>query len=234
MLEVEELSAGYGDVPVLRGVSLSVPAGNVVALVGANGMGKTTLLRALSGVIAPSGGRVWLRGEDCSRQPSHAMAARGMAHVPEGRQLFPLMTVMENLLMGAFLPGPRAARGASLERVFALFPRLRERQGQLAGSLSGGEQQMLAIGRGLMLQPELLMLDEPSLGLAPLLVDEIFATLGRLRQEGVTILLVEQNVRKALQVAQTAYVLQDGRITLRGMARDLLEDPDVQRAYLGM
>jgi branched-chain amino acid transport system ATP-binding protein len=234
VLELRNLTAGYGDVPVLWDVSLSVSSNKIVALVGANGMGKTTLLRAISGVIRPSGGAVLLHGEDVTELPAHAVAAHGVAHVPEGRQLFPAMTVRENLVIGAYLPRAKAKRAESIERVYALFPRLQERHAQLAGSLSGGEQQMLAIGRGLMLCPQLLMLDEPSLGLAPLLVEEIFLTVARLHDEGMTILLVEQNVQQSLRLAETAYVLESGRITLHGRAKDLLDDPKIQSAYLGL
>jgi branched-chain amino acid transport system ATP-binding protein len=234
MLEVERVSAGYGDVPVLWDVSLSVPQGEIVALVGANGMGKTTLLRTISGVIHPTSGTIRLNGETVTGLPAHAVAGRGVAHVPEGRQLFPQMTVRENLTVGALLPQAKANRAESMERVFALFPRLQERQTQLAGSLSGGEQQMVAIGRGLMLRPRLLMLDEPSLGLAPLLVEEIFVVVDRLCREGMTILLVEQNVQQSLRLAKTGYVLENGRIVLHGPAKDLLHDPKVRTAYLGL
>lgn len=234
VLEIRNLTAGYGDVPVLWDVSLSVPDRKVVALVGANGMGKTTLLRAISGVISPSSGSIVVGEEDVTGLAAHKIAARGVAHVPEGRQLFPAMTVRENLALGAYLPQAKSHRAESMERVFTLFPRLRERQAQLAGSLSGGEQQMLAIGRGLMLGPKLLMLDEPSLGLSPLLMNEIFVTVERLRSEGMTILLVEQNVNQALLLAETAYVLENGRIVLQGRAQDLLKDPSVRTAYLGL
>ncbi len=234
MLEIRDLKAGYGDVQVLWGVSLSVAKGQVVALVGANGMGKTTLLRAVSGVVRPAGGSIRFVDKELAGLPPYEVAACGIAHVPEGRQLFPMMTVAENLAMGAYLPAAKAARADSFERVYGLFPRLRERQAQLAGSLSGGEQQMLAIARGLMLRPRLLMLDEPSLGLAPLLVVEIFETLARLRDEGVTILLVEQNVQQALRLAETASVLENGRIALHGRALELLENPHVRAAYLGL
>jgi branched-chain amino acid transport system ATP-binding protein len=234
VLEIRNLTAGYGDVPVLWGVSLSVPPGQVVALIGANGMGKTTLLRAISGVIRPSGGSIQVGDEDVTGLRASAVAAQGVAHVPEGRQLFPAMTVRENLIVGAYLPRAKASRTDSIERVYTLFPQLRERHAQLAGSLSGGEQQMLAIGRGLMLCPQLLMLDEPSLGLAPLLVEEIFLTIARLRDEGMTILLVEQNVQQALRLAEMGYVLENGRITLEGRASELLNNPEVQSAYLGI
>jgi len=234
MLEIRELTAGYGDVTVLWDVSLSVPSGQVVALVGSNGMGKTTLLRAISGVIRPASGSIRLDGKELAGLRPHAVAALGVAHVPEGRQLFPAMTVRENLVIGSYLPKAKANRAETIERVYALFPRLRERAAQLAGSLSGGEQQMAAIGRGLMLRPNLLMLDEPSLGLSPLMVQEIFATVTRLRGEGMTILLVEQNVQQALRLAQTAYVLENGRITLQGRADDLLRDPKVHSTYLGL
>jgi branched-chain amino acid transport system ATP-binding protein len=234
VLEIRNLTAGYGDVPVLWDVSLSVPDRKVVALVGANGMGKTTLLRTISGVISPTGGSIVVGEEEVTGLAAHEVTARGVAHVPEGRQLFPAMTVRENLAMGAYLPKAKAHRAESMERVFTLFPRLCEREAQLAGSLSGGEQQMLAIGRGLMLEPQLLMLDEPSLGLGPLLVNEIFETVEGLRSEGMTILLVEQNIQQALHLAETAYVLQNGRIVLHGRAQDLLEDPSVRTAYLGL
>jgi branched-chain amino acid transport system ATP-binding protein len=234
VLEISNLTAGYGDVPVLWGVSLSVPRGHVVALVGANGMGKTTLLRAISGVVRPSGGSVRVNGHDVIGLAAYAVAAHGVAHVPEGRQLFPEMTVRENLTMGGYLLRDKANRAESMERVYTLFPRLRERHAQLAGSLSGGEQQMIAIGRGLMLRPQLLMLDEPSLGLAPLLVEEIFLTIARLRDEGMTILLVEQNVQQALRLAESGYVLENGRIALKGRASELLENSDVRSAYLGL
>jgi branched-chain amino acid transport system ATP-binding protein len=234
VLEIQNLTAGYGDAPVLWDVSLSVPDRKVVALIGANGMGKTTLLRAISGVISPMQGSITVNATEVTGLRAHEIADRGVAHVPEGRQLFPAMTVRENLIMGAYLPRAKANRARTIQRVFALFPILAERQTQLAGSLSGGEQQMLAIGRGLMLEPCLLMLDEPSLGLAPLLVSQIFSTIERLRNEGMTILLVEQNVQQALHLAEMAYVLQNGRIVLHGKAQDLLEDPSVRTAYLGL
>ena len=234
MLEIRGLTAGYGDVTVLWDVSLTVPKGEIVALVGSNGMGKTTLLRAISGVVRPAAGSIRLNGRELAGLPAHAVASLGVAHVPEGRQLFPQMTVQENLVIGSYLPAAKVNRAQTIERVFGLFPRLRERQAQLAGSLSGGEQQMAAIGRGLMLRPDLLMLDEPSLGLSPLMVQEIFATVTRLRGEGMTILLVEQNVQQALRLAQTAYVLENGRITLHGRASDLLQDPKVHSTYLGL
>lgn len=234
MLDVRDLSAGYGDITILWNVSLSVPRGEVVALVGANGMGKTTLLRAISGIVRSSAGTIHVGGADVTGLPAHKVAGQGVAHVPEGRQLFPSMTVEENLAMGAYLAEAKANRAGSMEHVFTLFPRLRERRTQLAGSLSGGEQQMLAIGRGLMLRPQLLMLDEPSLGLAPIIVEEIFVIVARLCSEGMTILLVEQNVQQALRLAEHAYVLENGRITLQGRSSDLLNNPQVRSAYLGI
>jgi branched-chain amino acid transport system ATP-binding protein len=233
VLEVEDLHAGYGDVPVLRGVSLAVEAGEVVALVGANGAGKTTTLRAVAGLLAPSGGAVRLEGAPIGRMPAHQVVARGLLLVPEGRRIFPSLTVRENLELGAYLPAAKVRRAESLARVLELFPVLAERRRQAAGTLSGGEQQMLAIGRSLMGRPRLLMLDEPSLGLAPLVADRIFDVVERIGAEGTPVLLVEQNARRSLQIANRAYVLEHGAVVLAGSARELAAREDVRRAYLG-
>jgi len=233
LLEVDDLHVSYGRIRAVQGVSLTVPDAAVVALIGANGAGKSTLLRAISGIVRPHHGAVRYLGEDLVGLPVHRLVRRRVIHVPEGRGMLARMTVLENLRLGGFaLKG--AGHGASnLEGVFALFPVLRERRGQLAGSLSGGEQQMLAIARAMMASPRLLMLDEPSLGLAPLLVREIFRIIPRLTAAGTAVLLVEQNARMALQCAAHAYVLQTGRVVLSGRAADLLAAPEVQRAYLG-
>jgi len=230
-LEVDDLHVSYGKIRAIQGVSLVVPEAAVVALIGANGAGKTTLLRAISGVVRPRQGAVRFGGEDLVGLPVHQIVRRRVVQVPEGRGMLARMTVLENLRLGAFTR--RGETEPALERAFTLFPRLRERRGQLAGSLSGGEQQMLAIARAMMPRPRLLMLDEPSLGLAPLLVREIFRTIPRLTSEGTAVLLVEQNARMALQSAAHAYVLQTGRVVLSGPAAELLAAPEVQRAYLG-
>jgi branched-chain amino acid transport system ATP-binding protein len=229
-LTVRGLAAGYGGIRVLDAIDLDVPAGAITAIVGANGSGKTTLLKTLAGLL-PRAGEITLDGAPLPEAPA-AIVARGVSLVPEGRQLFPQMTVGDNLELGGWSL-PRTERAARLDEVVAIFPRLAERRTQLAGSMSGGEQQMLAIGRALMSRPRLLMLDEPSLGLAPRLVDELFATVRRLHAGGVTVLLVEQNVAKALALADTAYVLERGRVALRGPARTLLESDQVRAAYLG-
>jgi branched-chain amino acid transport system ATP-binding protein len=229
-LSVRGLRAGYGDIRILDGLDLDVPAGSLTAMVGPNGAGKTTLLKALSGLI-PREGDVRLDGAPLPPAPA-AIVGRGLGHVPEGRQLFPQMTVRETLELGAWRL-PRGARAARFEEVVAVFPRLAERQRQLAGSMSGGEQQMLAIARALMGCPRLLMLDEPSLGLAPRMVDELLAVVRRLHADGVTVLLVEQNVAKALAVADGAYVLERGRVVLQGPARTLLDSEVMRAAYLG-
>ena len=237
MLKVENLVAGYGKVAVLHGVSLDVPAGQLVTLIGSNGAGKTTTLRALSGMIAPASGSIKLGGEEIAGLPSHLITRRGVAHSPEGRRVFPTLPVSDNLLLGAFprFTGsrPKGDTEADLERMFDLFPRLRERRGQLAGTLSGGEQQMLAMARALMLNPDLLMLDEPSMGLSPRLVEEVFATIARLKERKITMLLVEQFAAAALQVADFGYVLENGRISTSGPAAQLRDDPAVKAAYLG-
>jgi len=233
LLEVDDLHVSYGRIRAVQGVSLTVPDAAVVALIGANGAGKSTLLRAISGIIRPRRGTVRFLGEDLVGLPVHQIVRRHVVHVPEGRGMLARMTVLENLRLGGFARGGQANMAVELDRVFALFPVLRERRGQLAGSLSGGEQQMLAISRAMMARPRLLMLDEPSLGLAPLLVREIFRIIPRLTAEGTAVLLVEQNARMALQCAAYAYVLQTGRVVLSGRAADLLVAPEVQRAYLG-
>jgi len=234
MLEVEGLAAGYGDLLAVRSVSLSVQAGECVALVGANGAGKTTTLRALSGLIPIRAGRAVFQGHSLSGLASRDVVALGLAHVPEGRQVFTALSVRENLEMGAQAPMARSVRGESLAQVFALFPRLREREGQAAGTLSGGEQQMLAIGRGLMARPRLLLLDEPSLGLAPLAVRHILEIVSTVNRQGTTILLVEQNVRRALTLCGRGYVIENGEITLTGSRDELLRSAHVRQAYLGM
>jgi branched-chain amino acid transport system ATP-binding protein len=234
MLNVEGVSAHYDGVQALWGVSLEVREGEIVALVGSNGAGKTTLLRTISRLVPMSEGTIMLDDRDLGRAGAHDVVAGGVAHVPEARQLFQMMTVRENLELGAYLPAPRSRVQETLAHVYDLFPILRERENQLAGTLSGGEQQMLAIGRGLMLRPRLLLLDEPSLGLAPLVVSSIFQTIRRVNAEGVTVLLVEQNVNHALALATTAYVLENGRIVLHGSASELANTPHVKRAYLGL
>jgi branched-chain amino acid transport system ATP-binding protein len=233
MLEISGLVAGYGGAPVLRGVSISAAAGEVTAVLGANGVGKTTLNRAVSGLISVSEGAIRFDSETISGLKPEAIVAKGLIHVPEGRKIFPNMSVRENLELGSYRRA-KANRAANLEKAFALFPRLRERTGQLAGTLSGGEQQMLAIGRGLMAEPRLLILDEPSLGLSPLLVEELFALIGQIAAEGLAVLLVEQNVVQSLELASRAYVLENGAVALSGQAADLARDPALQKTYLGM
>jgi branched-chain amino acid transport system ATP-binding protein len=234
MLTARNLEVVYDDVVLaLRGVSLSVPDGAIVALLGSNGAGKTTLLRSVAQLVRPRGGRIRWEDADISGLRPHQVVERGIAMVPEGRRLFGRMTVEENLGLGAFTARARRERLATLDSVYATFPRLRERRRQLAGSLSGGEQQMVAIGRALMTRPRLLMLDEPSLGLAPRVVETIFAVFEAINRAGVAVFLVEQNVRAALALAHRAYVLEHGRITGEGLAAALLDDPEVRRAYLG-
>lgn len=234
MLSVDGINAGYGEMQVLWDVSLEVRKGEIVTLVGSNGAGKTTTLRVISGILMPTEGKVVFEGNDITYLDPHKRVEMGIAHVPEGRGLFPRMTVYENLMAAAYVKRARERFRESLETVYQLFPILKERRSQLAGSLSGGEQQMLAIARALILRPKLLMLDEPSLGLAPKIVVMILELIGRLRDEGYTILLVEQNVRQALQIADRAYVIETGRIVKHGNAKELLEDPEVKRAYLGI
>jgi branched-chain amino acid transport system ATP-binding protein len=234
MLTVEHLTVFYGDVQALWDVSLRVERGEIVTLIGANGAGKTTTLNALSGLLRPRSGSMTFQQQDLRREPPHRIVEAGLVHIAEGRELFPHMTVLENLELGAFPKRARRVRYETLEFVMELFPRLRERPRQLVGTLSGGEQQMLAIGRGLMAKPLLLMLDEPSLGLAPLLVEELFDCIRRIHAHDVTILLVEQNVHQSLEIADRAYVLENGRTVRSGTAAQLLADRSVQEAYLGL
>ncbi|AWV14477.1 ABC transporter ATP-binding protein [Methylobacterium sp. XJLW] len=237
MLEVTGLSAGYGQVEVLHGLDFAVPKGQVVALIGSNGAGKTTTIRALSGMIRPRAGSIRLNGREIGGLESHDVARFGLAHSPEGRRVFPTLSVEDNLTLGAFprLTGarPKGDVAADRERAFEMFPRLKERRTQLAGTLSGGEQQMLAMGRALMLRPEILLLDEPSMGLAPKLVEEVFRIIRLLKAEQVTMLLVEQFAMAALGVADHAYVLENGRIRYQGPAQQMRNDPAVRAAYLG-
>ncbi len=234
VLEVRDLSAGYGEVQILWDLSFRLEAGQLTALIGANGSGKTTTLRAVLGLIRPWRGAIFFDGRDVTMLPPHRKAAMGLIMVPEGRQLFADMTVMENLEMGAVTGRARPRFRQNLDRVFDLFPRLKERRNQKAGTLSGGEQQMLAIARALMAEPQILFLDEPSLGLSPLLVLNLFESIRRLKSEGLTMLLVEQNVHLALAVSDYAYVLSGGRIELEGKARDVARDDRVRKAYLGL
>jgi branched-chain amino acid transport system ATP-binding protein len=234
-LDISDLVAGYGDITVLRGVSCSVPANGVVALLGANGAGKTTTLNAISGLQADvSGGTIRLEGADITRMPAHERVEAGIAHVPQGRQLFPFMSVRENLQLGSYAPRARGHEKDLLDWVFGIFPRLKERLDQQAGSLSGGEQQMCAIARGLMSKPRYLLLDEPSLGLAPIVVKQVMAVIGQIAAQGIGILLVEQNVALALKQAQYAYVLEHSEITIKGPAAELQDDDRVRKAYLGL
>jgi branched-chain amino acid transport system ATP-binding protein len=234
VLEVRGLDVAYGDVAALQDVELTVGERESVTVIGANGAGKSTLLRAISGLLRPRSGAVLFDGARLDRLAPYEIAALGIAHVPEGRRVLPEMTVEENLELGAYLPRPKARRRETLGWVYAIFPRLAERRRQRAGTLSGGEQQMLAVGRGLMLRPRLLMLDEPSLGLAPLVVEVTFAKIADIRREGIGILLVEQNVQRALGLADRGYVFEGGRVVLHGASERLLEDPHVKVAYLGL
>jgi branched-chain amino acid transport system ATP-binding protein len=235
LLRLSNVEAAYGPIVAIRGISLDVPRGQIVTVLGANGAGKTTVLKTISGVLAPNKGLVVFDGREIQRMPPDRVAGLGIAHVPEGREVFPYLSVRENLLMGAFLRRDRDRLGEDLARVFEYFPVLRARQGQHAGSLSGGEQQMLAIARALMLRPRLLLLDEPSLGLSPILVREIFAIIARVnREEGTTMLLVEQNAHMALGVAHYGYVLEVGRVVMEDTCHRLLEKEDVREFYLGI
>ena len=233
LLETRKLSVAYGGVKAVKGVDLDVNAGELVCLIGANGAGKTSLLKSLCGMVPSSGGAVHFRGAALTHKPSHEIVRHGIALVPEGRGVFSRMTVKENLEMGAYIHHDSAAIASDLNGVYARFPRLLERATQTAGTLSGGEQQMLAIGRALMSRPQLLLLDEPSMGLAPLMVQKIFAIIREISQQGVTILLVEQNAKLALEVSHRGYVMESGAITLSGEARALATNPEVRRAYLG-
>jgi branched-chain amino acid transport system ATP-binding protein len=233
MLEISDLRAGYGGTEVLRGLSLSVNKGEVVAVLGSNGVGKTTLNKVLSGVMPARSGSIRFNGEDISGASAKRVVEAGLIHVPEGRKIFPNLTILENLELGGYCR-PRSVRKANIEKVFAIFPRLKERTSQYAGTMSGGEQQMLAIGRGLMGEPKLLILDEPSLGLSPLLVEEMFALIRRLSDDGLPIMLVEQNVVQSLELASRAYILENGAVALSGDAEKLRADPELKRAYLGL
>jgi branched-chain amino acid transport system ATP-binding protein len=234
LLQVDAIDVFYGDIQVLYGLSLEVREGEIVTLLGSNGAGKTTTLRAVSGLRPPRSGDIRFRGQSLRAVPASARSELGISMVPEGRELWPQLTVRENLELGAFGPRARPHADRNLEKAFSLFPRLRERSRQLAGSLSGGEQQMCAIGRALMSEPRLLMLDEPSLGLAPILVDQVMRTVAELHASGMTILLVEQNLQKALEVAQRGTVIETGRVRLSGSAEELARNPEIRSAYLGL
>jgi len=233
LLEVSGLAVAYGGINAVKGIDLAVARGELVTLIGANGAGKTTTLKALAGLLAPAGGRVTYEGADITGVPAHALVGCGLALVPEGRGVFPRLTIEENLLMGAYSRRDTAGIRDDVDRGYALFPRLKERRAQLAGTLSGGEQQMLAIARALMSRPRLLLLDEPSMGLAPIMVQKIFETIRRVSAEGTTLLLVEQNAKVALEISDRGYVMESGRIVLSGPARDLLGNEQVRHAYLG-
>ena len=233
MLEVNDIHTYYGNIHALQGVSLTVDEGEIVTLIGANGAGKSTTLNTICGTLHPRSGTILLEGEEIHTMPAHEIVGKGVSQAPEGRRVFDRLTVQENLEMGAFLREDGDGIRQDMERAFTLFPRLKERRRQLGGTLSGGEQQMLAIGRALMAHPRVLLLDEPSMGLAPLLVEDIFRVIQQLNQEGATILLVEQNALMALSVANRGYVLETGRVVLAGTADELRQNPDVQKAYLG-
>jgi branched-chain amino acid transport system ATP-binding protein len=233
MLELQDVHSYYGNIHALKGISLTVDQGEIVTLIGANGAGKSTTIRTISGLMSPRHGEIWLEGQRIDGVPAHKLVSMGVGQAPEGRWIFPQLTVLENLQMGAFVRADKAAIQEDFEHVFALFPRLEERLNQKGGTLSGGEQQMLAIGRALMGHPRLLMLDEPSMGLAPVLVDAIFETIQRINQEGTTILLVEQNALMALEVANRGYVLETGQIVLEGTDQELAANEMVRKAYLG-
>ena len=233
MLEVKDLHVYYGMIHAIKGVSFEVEKGEIIALIGANGAGKTTILHTISGLIAPKGGSILFEGNELTKVPAHRIVSLGMAQVPEGRRVFAQMTVLQNLKMGAFTRNDKAELEETLEKVFRRFPRLQERKNQPAGTLSGGEQQMLAMGRALMSHPKIILMDEPSMGLSPILVNEIFDIIRSVNEAGTTVLLVEQNARKALNSAHRAYVLETGRIVTGGDARELMNDDAIRRAYLG-
>lgn len=234
LLELHDIDAFYGRVQALRGVTLSVDRGEIVALIGSNGAGKTTTLRTISGLVKPARGKIVFNGDDITPMPPSRVVTAGISQAPEGRRLFPRMTVRDNLMMGAYARRDRDGISEDLERVHTLFPRIKERTGQLAGTLSGGEQQMVAVARALMARPKVLMLDEPSLGLAPILQELIFSTVVEINAQGTPVLLVEQNANKALEIANRGYVLETGSVVQQGSGRELLESEDVQKAYLGM
>ena len=233
MLQVTDLCVNYGVIPALKGISFEVNEGEVIALIGANGAGKTTILHTVTGLVEAASGKIEFEGKDITRVPAHQIVKLGLAHVPEGRRVFPEMTVYQNLMLGAFTRTDSAEKQASLQSVYGHFPRLKERARQLAGTLSGGEQQMLAMGRALMSRPRLLLMDEPSMGLSPILVGEIFSIIEEVSREGTTVLLVEQNAKKALSIADRAYVLETGSISLSGSASELLGNDEIRKAYLG-
>ena len=234
MLKLQDVSARYGSVPAISDVSIEIGEGEAVGLLGANGAGKSTTLRVISGLVKPRSGSIVFAGTNLASLPPHRIPELGIAHVPEGRQVFPEMTVQENLEIGAYVPKAKAERGQTLELVYSIFPRLADRRRQLAGTMSGGEQQMLAVGRGLMLKPRLLMLDEPSLGLAPVMTDVTFEKIGEIHKMGTAILLVEQNVSRALSLVQRAYVLESGKVIMHGTSAELAGNKQVQAAYLGI
>ena len=233
MLKIENIQVYYGMINAIKGVSFEVNQGEVIALIGANGAGKTTILHTITGLIAPKSGSIVFKGKDLTKIPAHKIVYLGMAHVPEGRRVFQQLTVLDNLKLGAFSVKDKKQIAKNLEYVYAHFPRLEERKNQIAGTLSGGEQQMLAMGRALMSNPEIILMDEPSMGLSPLLVNEIFKIIGEVSKEGTTVLLVEQNAKKALSIADRAYVLETGNIVMEGKASDLMNDPRIKAAYLG-
>ena len=233
MLEVKDLEVYYGVIQAIKGVSFHVDQGEVIALIGANGAGKTTILHTVTGLLAPKKGSVYFEGKEITKMPAHKIVSLGMAHVPEGRRVFAELSVYENLKMGAYTRKDRSEIEATLEKVYERFPRLKERRNQMAGTLSGGEQQMLAMGRALMSNPKIILMDEPSMGLSPILVNEIFDIIQEVSNSGTTVLLVEQNAKKALSIADRAYVLETGKISIEGKAKDLLEDDSIKKAYLG-
>ena len=233
MLEVKDLEVYYGVIQAIKGVSFEVNQGEVIALIGANGAGKTTILHTVTGLLSPKKGQVFFEGKAITKVPAHKIVSMGMAHVPEGRRVFAQLSVYENLKMGAYTRKDKSEIEESLENVYRRFPRLEERKNQMAGTLSGGEQQMLAMGRALMSKPKIILMDEPSMGLSPILVNEIFDIIQAVSESGMTVLLVEQNAKKALSIADRAYVLETGNIVLEGKAKDLLEDDSIKKAYLG-
>jgi branched-chain amino acid transport system ATP-binding protein len=234
LLKVEDISTQYGDIKVLWNASLAISSKEMVTMVGSNGSGKTTLINTITGMIHPTTGRIEFLGQPIHQFPPHKIVERGISLIPEGRKLFPDMTVLENLELGAYFPNARKKIPETLRWVFGLFPKLEERKAQLAGTLSGGEQQMVTVGRGLMSTPQLLLIDEPSMGLAPLVVAELFRTIRKINQEGVTIFLVEQNARLAMEISERTYVLENGRVVKEGKSKELMKDDGIRRAYLGL
>mgnify|MGYP002565193514 FL=1 len=233
MLKVENLEVAYGMIKAIKGVSFEVNEGEVIALIGANGAGKTTILHTVTGLLSPQAGSIVFEGVELTKIPAHKIVGMGMAHVPEGRRVFQELTVLENLKLGAFILNDKKRIESNLEYVYTHFPRLKERRGQVAGTLSGGEQQMLAMGRALMSNPKIILMDEPSMGLSPILVSEIFNIIKEVSADGTTVLLVEQNAKKALSIANRAYVLETGKVVLEGDAKELMNDEQVKKAYLG-